>query len=184
MQFIDETQRELNKLLWRYRPSKVQAFRHDIYRYGSQSIGLESQYKALIFVWINRIFKSSGWAYIANLYFGNVWGLKFPFRCYYSVELLPYIQVLLRYVVDTHVSQNEVYILWNNKCIQIGNNSVYYKLWYERGVVFIQNFCDIEGYWLSHVTFTEKYNISCDYQSILVGSKRLLETQSNFTIYI
>ena len=95
----------------------------DMGLYGVMDV--ESQSKAPRLAWINRIFTSSRRADIANQYFEKVRSLSFLLRCYPSVELLPYTSKfyseLLRYAADTFVSQNEVYILWNNKCIQIDN---------------------------------------------------------------
>ena len=87
MKFIDETQRQLNKFIWKYKSSKV---KHSVMI--SDNMGLRTMdVEILSLAWINRIFTSSDWADVVNLYFGKVGGLKYLLRCYYSVELLPYI---------------------------------------------------------------------------------------------
>ena len=47
-------------------------------------------------------------------------------------------------------------ILWNNKNITIEEKSLYYKEWYQRGIVYIQDLFDDNGISLNFETFSTK----------------------------
>ena len=96
----------------------------------------------------------------------------FLLNCNYSVKNLDsriplFYQELLEYFQELHSSYEDPlkhkFILWNNKEINIENKSVFWKAWWDKNVLFIQDLLNNQGNYLSPEEFNEKYNIKVNF---------------------
>ena len=99
----------------------------------------------------------------------------FLLNCNYSVgklnrkiplfyrELLDYFQQLRSNYVYTKIHWNAKFILRKNRDINIENKSVFWKAWRDKNVLFVQDFLNNEGNYLSPQQFSDKYNIKVNF---------------------
>ncbi len=84
----------------------------------------------------------------------------------YTIPLF-YRQVLFAwYLIGDDVSSiadvlNE--ILWLNKKIKIGNESIAYDDWYTHGCKHVRDLLDENGHFYNHADFSAKYNLKCSH---------------------
>jgi len=55
------------------------------------------------------------------------------------------------------------FILWNNRDIIIENKLVFWKVWHDSNVLFVQNLLNNQGNYLSPQEFSDKYNIKVNF---------------------
>ena len=128
--------------------------------------------KSLRLAWIGRLLSTSDdkWKAISNYYFRKHGSLLFLLKCNYDIKLsktgLPLLyRELLQYFQDltenaTNIFPNGEFILWNNKSITIDNATLFWKSWFERGVVSVKDMLNSEGNFLSYEEFSDKFNIT------------------------
>ena len=75
-------------------------------------------------------------------------------------ELLQYFQDLKN---ATNIFPNGEFILWNNKSVTIDNATLFWKSWFEEGVVTVKDVLNPEGNFLSYEEFRNKFNITTNY---------------------
>ena len=106
-------------------------------------MGIETQIKTLRLPWIPRILYSSKigpWKSYFNHYL-KPYGRTFLLKCndelsgFYS-DLLFWWEEFRNTFSDFNYAQR---IIWNNKDTRIDNRSVFYKLYYENGIVYIRD---------------------------------------------
>ena len=116
---------------------------------GLKSIDVESQSKGLRLAWLPRLIKKEGWEDVLNHYLKPLGGLELLLRCNYNVEYLSYIPIfyrqMLSYANETFVKPNSKFIIWNNSYVLVENKSLFYKEWYEKGVIYFQNLSNNSG---------------------------------------
>ena len=111
-------------------------------------IALESMIQSLRLAWIMRIFGANDgtWkSYLRHLL--NRFGGLFLFHCNYDVKDIPitsqfYSELLkwwsdFREEFDTERDQQN--IVWNNKEIRINNKPVFYKNFFESGIIYVND---------------------------------------------
>ena len=130
--------------------------------------------KALRPAWIGRLLSTSDdkWKAILNYYFWKHGSLLFLLKCNYDIKLLGtglplFYRELLQYFRDlkkaTNIFPNGEFILWNNKSITIDNASLFWKSWFERGVVIVKDVLNPEGNVLTYEEFRNKFNITTNH---------------------
>ena len=173
---IQQTQSKLFAFLWKYKRDKIK--RKVLFRPLSKG-GLSfpcfrTAIKALRLSWISRLLNNTRdtWTAIPNYYFDKHGGLLFLLNCNYSVgkldqkiplfyrELLDYFQQLRTNYEDP---LNREFILWNNRDINIENKSVFWKAWWDKNVLFVQDLLNNQGNYLSPREFRDKYNIKVNF---------------------
>ena len=168
-QYIKILQTEFNKYIWDYKPAKVKhnALIGDYKQGGLKSIDIATNVKALRLPWMCRIIQGEGWNDIVNLYLKPIGGLLFLLRCNYDTAVLPFISTFYKNMLDyaseimfKHLGQN---IIWNNRNILVEGKSIFFREWYEKGVVFLSDLCDENGAWLSFDTFCNTYNVRTNF---------------------
>ena len=65
--------------------------------------------------------------------------------------------------------------IWNNINIKINDSPVFYRMWYERNINFIQDLLNSEGEVLSYAQFQNKYGVQCHFLEFL-GIKTAVES--------
>ena len=130
--------------------------------------------KSLRLAWIGRLLGKSDdkWKVIPNYYFPNYGGLLFLLKCNYNVKLLKtglplFYRELLQYFQHlkntANIFPNGELILWNNNSIIIDNATLFWKSWFERGIVTIKDVLNPKGKFLSYEEFSNKFNITTNY---------------------
>ena len=152
METIKRMERMIFKFLWKG-PDKVtrNSVINSIKNGGLNLIDIETQIKALRLSWIPRILdsaKKGPWKSYFNHYL-KPYGGTFLLKCNYEFKDLTtllngfYSDLLLCWEEFRNTFSDINYaqrIIWNNKDIRIDNRSVFYKLYYENGIVYI---CDL-----------------------------------------
>ena len=96
----------------------------------------------------------------------------FLLNCNYSVKNLDsriplFYRELLEYFQELRSSYEDPlkreFILWNNKEIIIENKSVFWRAWWDKSVLFIQDLLNNQGNYLTPEEFNEKYNIRVNF---------------------
>ena len=149
-EFVSQLNQLLFQFLWNG-PDKVTR-RSAINEYsngGLKVIDFDSMIISLRLAWLKRIVSSNDgtWKRYLTYHLERFGGL-FLFHCNYDVSILPlnislfYLELLQWWSEfrDTFSSEKDWrYILWNNKQILINNKTVYYKSYFEAGVVHISD---------------------------------------------
>ena len=151
-EFVSQLNQLLFQFLWNG-PDKVTR-RSAINEYsngGLKMIDFDSMIISLQLAWLKRIVSCSSndgtWKRYLTYHLERFGGL-FLFHCNYDVSILPlnislfYLELLQWWSEfrDTFSSEKDWrYIVWNNKQILINNKTVYYKSYFEDGVVHISD---------------------------------------------
>ena len=53
--------------------------------------------------------------------------------------------------------------LWYNDLFRIGNNSIFYKEFFQRGVTCVKDLLNVNGEFYGHQQFTEQFDIKCNF---------------------
>ena len=151
MEIIKRMERMFFKFLWKG-PDKVT--RHSVINSvkngGLNLMDIETQIKALRLSWIPRILDSTRkgpWKSYFNHYLKPYRG-TFLLKCNYEFKDLTtslngfYSDLLLWWEEFRNTFSDNNYaqrIVWNNKDIKIDNRSVFYKSYYDKGIVFVRD---------------------------------------------
>ena len=166
---ISTFQTEFNRYIWGYKPAKVKhsVLIGDPKQGGLKSLDIEANRKSLRLAWLYRIVQGIGWNELINAYLEPLGGLMFLLRCNFDTNKLPFIpkfyKDMLEFFKEIFCEYIGEGIIWNNKHILIGGQSIFLRDWYEKGVIFISDLCDHHGAWLSYDAFCKKYNIRTNY---------------------
>lgn len=160
-----ELVKDLNRLLFKFlwkgtdkvtRASTINDFEHG----GLKMIDIDSMIVSLRLAWLKRIFSENGGTWKSYLcYLLERFGGLFFINCNYDLKDYPkfsqfYYELLswwthFRNTFDSE--RNWCYIIWNNKEIRIGNKPVYYKKYFESGILFVKDL-------LFHLNIEESFN--------------------------
>ena len=151
MEIIKRMERMIFKFLWKG-PDKVtrSSVINSVENGGLNLTDIETQIKALRLSWIPRILDSTKigpWKSYFNHYL-KPYGGTFLLKCNYELkdltsslsgfysDLLFWWEEFRNTFSDFNPAQR---IIWNNKDIRIDNRSVFYKLYYENGIVYVRD---------------------------------------------
>ena len=123
-------------------------------------IDIDSMIVSLRLAWLKRIFSENGGTWKSYLcYLLERFGGLFFINCNYDLKDYPkfsqfYYELLswwthFRNTFDSE--RNWCHIIWNNKEIRIGNKPVYYKKYFESGIIFVKDL-------LFHLNSEESFN--------------------------
>ena len=159
---IQELNRLLFKFLWKGTDKVTRLSAINEYENGGlKMIDLESMIQSLRLAWIKRTFEAhdSIWkSYLRHLL--NRFGGLFLFHCNYDVKDIPitsqFYSELLKWWSDFReefdTERDRQNIVWNNKEIRINNKPVFYKNFFESGIIYVSNL-------LFHLNNTDSFNI-------------------------
>ena len=54
-------------------------------------------------------------------------------------------------------------ILWNNKNVLLDGKSIFWKTWVEKGIMFIHDFINPDGTWMTYHEFNQKYEVRTNF---------------------
>ena len=162
-----ELVKDLNRLLFKFlwkgtdkvtRVSTINDFEH----VGLKMIDIDSMIVALRLAWLKRIFSENGgtWkSYLCHLL--KRFGGFFFITCNYDLKDDPKFSQFYHELLSwwTHFrntfdsERNWCHIIWNNKEIRIENKPVYYKKYFESGIIFVKDL-------LFHLNIQESFIIA------------------------
>jgi len=106
------------------------------------------------------------WYHIPKNIFDKVEGLEFLLKCDFEISKLPvklsdYHKQVLHYwkMVFTHNLTPHGSTLWNNRVITISRKTLFFRNWFEKGIIFITDILDEQGNFLSFTDFKTKFDI-------------------------
>ena len=162
---LENAQKETNKFIWNNKPAKI---KHStlIGKYewgGAKAVDIKIMQQSLQSVWVSRLWYQTSWNCVITQYLLQYGGIRFLLRCNYDykdLEIPDFYKNVLRFANNVLVTPHDKEVVWNNKDIRINNKPIFYKHWFEKGVVFIQNLCNEYSDWLNYSQFTLKYNLT------------------------
>ena len=125
--------------------------------------------KALKVAWIPRLQTrtDASWKIIPEVPLENYGGLSFLTHCNYDINSLQfnrfYREVLKHWQSTKQAFQKDTSphneIIWNNRNIKIDGKAPFYKNWFEKNIVRIEDLLDNDGKFLSFKQFSEKFHL-------------------------
>ena len=161
-EIIQELNQLLYKFLWKGTDKVIRLSAINEYENGGlKMINLESMIQSLRLAWIKRIFGANDgtWkSYLRHLLYRC--GGLFLFHCNYDVKDIPitsqFYSELLKWWSDFREEfdseREQQNIVWNNKEIRIDNKPVFYKNFFESGIIYVNDL-------LFHLNNTDSFNI-------------------------
>ena len=170
--FVKSVQRDINAFLWNDKPSKIK-YSTAISTYADGGVKLtdfDSFVKTQKVLWAKSLLDADQ---ASAHYLQTFIKMKLChfLNCNLDPAMIPiyipffYRQVLYAWfnfkniVGDSYIHKN---VLWNNKHILIQKKNIFFKDWYDKGVIFLSDLMNEEGKIISYETFREKYNIKCN----------------------
>ena len=148
-ELVKELNRLLFQFLWKGKDKVTRASTiNDFENGGLRMIDMDSMIVSLRLAWLRRIFSENGGTWKNYLcYLLESFGGLFFLNCNYELKDYPkfsqfYYELLgwWSQFRDTFASERDwCHIIWNNKEIRIGNKPVYYKKYFESGIIFIKD---------------------------------------------
>ena len=57
----------------------------------------------------------------------------------------------------------DIFIIWNNKNILLEGKSIFWQTWFDKGIIFIHDFINPDGTWMSYKEFNQKYGLRTNF---------------------
>ena len=173
---INTAQSLLFSFLWKNKKDKIKrnVVCQPLKNGGLNFMNFGIMVKSLRLAWIGRLLSNSNdnWKAIPNFFFDKYGGLPFLLKCNYNTanfdndiplfyrELLDYFQELTE---TSKENNNNDLILWNNRKITIERNSVFWKQWFDCGILFISDLLNSDGKFLTLEEFQNKFQIKVNF---------------------
>ena len=185
-------QTETNKFIWGYKPAKIKhktlIAKHEFG--GLKAIDFRIMHQSLVLTWLSRLWDFKHWNNIIHTQLQKYGGLKLLIRCNYDPEALKinsFYKQIFAFANSVFYKPHSINIIWNNKDIRIGSTAIFYRDWFDKGILFIQQLKDDMGHWLSYEQFSVKYNLfNCvfKYVSIINCLKNLIRHNTNYQVIV
>ena len=188
---VKKIQSQLNQYIWSYKPAKVKhtVLVGDMNEAGLRSIDVKCKRKALIVNWFMRFRNGRGWQDVIREKFEKIGGLDFLLNCDYDTKYLSFLPKFYRnfldYFQEITVNNHGENIIWNNRNILIENKTIFWKDWFNCGIIFIHQLKTNNNTWMSYDDFYHKYNVRTTYLTyfslINTMKKALRQTHINYS---
>ena len=173
---IKNVQTELFSFLWKNKKDKIKrtVMYQPLSEGGLNFVNFSAVVKSLRLAWISRLLSSTtdSWKAIPNYYFNTYGGLKFLLKCNYNAAsinngLPTFYRELLQYFQEfkdkTKIFSYGKFLLWNNEEIPIDKNTLFWKSWFKKNILSIQDILNADGNFLTFQQFQNKFNIKTNY---------------------
>ena len=173
---IKNVQTELFSFLWKNKKDKIKrtVMYQPLSEGGLNFVNFSAVVKSLRLAWISRLLSSTtdSWKAIPNYYFNTYGGLKFLLKCNYNAAsinngLPTFYRELLQYFQEfkdkTKIFSYGKFLLWNNEEITIDKNTLFWKSWFKKNILSIQDILNADGNFLTFQQFQNKFNIKTNY---------------------
>ena len=185
---INHLQHEINKFIWNYKPPKVKhkTLIGKLEWGGLKAIDMKTMAESLSLAWLARIWDENEWSNILYKRCEKFGGFKFMIRCnnnFLNENLPTFYKSILENAHDMFIKPNAKCIIWNNKDILIEGKTVFYKEWYVKGIVYIQDLYSEYGRWLTYQEFKNKFNLqncTLEFMGLLNCIKGLVHHHSEY----
>lgn len=173
---IKNVQTELFSFFWKNKKDKIKrtVMYQPLAEGGLNFVNFFAAVKSLRLAWISRLLSSTtdSWKAIPNYYFNTYGGLKFLLKCNYNAssinnslptfyrELLEYFQ---EFKEKTNIFSYGKFLLWNNEAITIDKNTLFWKSWFKKNILSVQDILNADGNFLTFQEFQDKFNIKTNY---------------------
>lgn len=173
---IKNVQTELFSFFWKNKKDKIKrtVMYQPLAEGGLNFVNFFAAVKSLRLAWISRLLSSTTdpWKAIPNYYFNTYGGLKFLLKCNYNAssinnslptfyrELLEYFQ---EFKEKTNIFSYGKFLLWNNEAITIDKNTLFWKFWFKKNILSVQDILNADGNFLTFQEFQDKFNIKTNY---------------------
>lgn len=177
---IKNVQTELFSFFWKNKKDKIKrtVMYQPLAEGGLNFVNFFAAVKSLRLAWISRLLSSTTdpWKAIPNYYFNTYGGLKFLLKCNYNAssinnslptfyrELLEYFQ---EFKEKTNIFSYGKFLLWkyvwNNEAITIDKNTLFWKSWFKKNILSVQDILNADGNFLTFQEFQDKFNIKTNY---------------------
>ena len=170
--FIKEVEKLIFNFIWDGKPLKIKKLtiigekKHG----GLKMIDFSIMNKALKVAWIPRLQNRSdaSWKIIPETALENFGGLSFLTHCNYDINALQinylpgfYSEVLKHWQNTKQVFRKDTSphneIIWNNRNIKINGKAPFYKNWFKKNIVHIEDLLHNDGNFLSFDQFSTKF---------------------------
>ena len=98
-------------------------------------------------------------------------GIEFLVRCNYDTNCLNWIPRFYKQILNYYKEITKRYegesIIWNNRYILIEGKSIFWKDWFDNGIVHIHDLMNTNGTWMSFDQFSNKYNVRTNFLKYL-----------------
>lgn len=118
--------------------------------------------------WIKNYLNSKGkiWNIIPEIIFDKLGGLEFFVRCNFDVNKISiklssfHKQVFLLWIlIYKHNFSPHKSVIWNNKYITFKNKSLFYRNWYNNGIILVRQLFKNNGHLFNYCEFLSYYKI-------------------------
>ena len=186
--FDKQAQLIINNFIW---PKGTNKIKHrtmigDYDRLGIRSPDVTCMKKALRLAWLARLYEKNHRNFLACSYYDRYGGLKLILRSHFNVDkmYLPlFHKELLQYFQECFDTSKFSGVLWNNKAFEIANQSLYFKEWHEKGILYVRDLLSENQSILSIDDLKQKYNLETvdvmKYNAVRKLTRKWLATPSN-----
>ena len=167
---------KLFSFLWNNKKDKIkrESIYQDYDRGGIRMTDVDIMIKALRLAWIPRLLNpvSLNWKSIPDYFFKKLGGLNFLLRCNYDAKYLDpklpafYKDILSffsKFKFQYNYGQGQEIILFNNKAILIDGKPFFFREWFSKGIIFINDLLNENGKFLSFQEFQIKYDFKTNF---------------------
>ena len=136
---------------------------------GLEVLSFETMNNMFKINWLCRLVreKVNIWNAIPNDLFNKLGGIHFFLKCNFKIDKIPiklsnfHKQALLSWglIYKRGFSPTSCYI-WNNQHIQHRNKTIFYKSWFDQGILWVNQLIDKHGQILSYNQFINKYHLT------------------------
>ena len=175
---------QLCQYIWNSKPPKVK-YRSLMASYdkgGLKAPNIFLYNKAIKLSWVSRLLQNTEWNpainEVINEYGG--WQLVLNSNSKATYFQLPdFYQQIIKFFYELMALPHKEQILWNNKLIKIRNKPIFWRAWYEAGIICILDVLDDRQKVLTLDEFINKFGILCNvatYKLFRSAVKRAIET--------
>ena len=173
-QTINLIKSKMYEFIWNKKPDKIKRklLTHSYEEGGLKMIDIDKFIHALKASWIKRIFDENNKGIWKEKYLDQIdkYGGKLLFQCNLSNKDIKqmfakdlFLQELINAWHGIYRNENKTVrsqIIWNNKEIRVGENTIFYENWYNRGLQYLEQIYDFRvGRFFNFQTFQEIYDI-------------------------
>ena len=164
---------QLRNFIWNSKPSKLgyRSLQSPYDKGGLRAPNIFLYNKAIKLSWLSVLLQNIDWNPALNKIINEYGGWKLLLNANSNATFFhipEFYQQILKFFHELMVVPNKEQIIWNNKLIKIQNKPIFWKNWYEAGIICILDVLDDQQSVLKRDELTNKFGIQCS-----VGCYRL-----------
>lgn len=162
---IKHAQTIINKFIWSNKVSRIKhtTLMSDFDSSGIRSPDINSMQKSLRLAWLSRLWDKKLCNYLVHKDFDRYGGLNIILHSDFDAKLM-YIPVfykeLLLYFSEFHDQSIYGGMLWNNKNLTFGGQSIYKREWHNHGIIYIKDLLGLNNKILQISEIKDKFGLN------------------------